>query len=475
MASTRSIWSPAMGSSTQRIQFSQHPKAFTCSGSNKIMDDPVLALCGHLFDKNVLNQRSSCPIDGSSLIGAIELPELKNRINAYLKPAPTHEMKYEEDRPSELFIGNNISAKGIVKKQDETPESNNADQERKQTEDYQSEVEVARIKKLQDNIHFDDIHGLERIASNAFVSGSKDATLKMWDLKGTFIKALKPQCVGNGYQYWVTALESFGNGLWASGTRSGDISIWNDQGEELNFFNYHPSRNNSYVCKDRNKQRINCITKLKYTDNELLFYTGTPGKIQLWDGNTGKLIRYYNAAQNDWVYCIELLENNRMIVVIGSDLEVWDMKDRNNPSRTSIIQEDLQARTKGQRPHISSILRLEQDQKAIAAALFDGSVKIVDVNMQKQTINYTEHQGRVWNVIHVGDGLIASGADDKTIKIWDIRQKKSACTLSGNSGRVSALLRTSQYEFISGSCPDDGYSKEKASFTFWSLKNMTKK
>jgi len=401
------------------------------------MEKPFLGMCGHLFDEAVLKKYSKCPLDQRSLADAIPLPGLRDRISHH-------------------SIGQKIAEDSYEKKVKE-PEFGT--------------IQATKEKVIK-NVHLDDIHGLILSGKN-IISGSKDNMLRMWDLEGKYIQPLRPYISSQkkGYEYWVTALSPLSNGLFASGTRNGDISIWDETGEELVAMKYNPSQRsmNGYTCKDRNKQRINCITEYSQSQNSLLFYTGTAKFIQLWDSDKRGIIWYHQASQNDWVYCIEVLENNNLIVVIGPDLEVWDMSDFASPKRSKVV-DGLSFSGGSQRPHISSILRLPTKKEHLAAAFFDGSVRIVDLTSQKTVIQYAEHEKRVWSVIDVGMNLLASGADDKTIKIWDVRQKHSVCTLGGNPGRVSSLLKIGEGRFISGSCPDDlKTSKDKASFTFWNL------
>jgi len=330
-----------------------------------------------------------------------------------------------------------------------------------------------RPLKIIRNAHDDDIHGFVSTAPGFFVSGSKDNSLKMWTINGDFVQHLETEASKRGYKYWVTALSAFSKGLWASGTRDGQITIWDVEGNVQSTLRYNPSRGakNRYQCKERNKTRINCITELDASEESVTFYTGTPKYIQLWDGLSGKFLRGYKASENDWVYCIEVLEKQHLLVVIGSDLEYWKMHSF-HPKKQSLIQESRH-RAHRQRPHISAIKRLEHDRNQLASALFDGSVKLIDIIAQRLLRDYREHRGRVWSVENVRPQLFASSADDKTIKIWDVRQHQSVLSIGKNPGRVSSLLRLSDTSLISGSCPDDVMaSQEKASMTFWDIRQI---
>lgn len=470
------------------VQKSTIPPAFLCSSSNKVMDDPVLALCGHLFEKTVSESISNCPADETPLRNCIPFDELKKSIEewkasfvgvqaigkASSSSSPNGVLDSQPLRPNSTTNRSYVSALS----------SDDFEKDFKEVESSFSKIKLKEKKERKSkevspdlvvrNVHQDDIHGFISISPEFFVSGSKDNTLKMWNVNGELVQPLVPQSSTRGYKYWVTALSKFSNGYWASGTRDGYITIWNQDGQEISNIWYNPSKGakNKYICKDRNKSRINCITELRTNQQTTEFYTGTPRYIQLWDGRTGRFLKGYRASDNDWVYCIEVLENNNLLVVIGSDLEYWNMSSR-FPQKQNLIEETKKERRARQRPHISAITRLEHNRDMLSSALFDGSVKIVNIATQKLVHDYQEHIGRVWAVTNLQPQILASSADDKSIKIWDIRQRRSTMTITGNPGRVSSLLRLSETILISGSCPDKVFdSQEKASITFWDIRKI---
>lgn len=459
-----------MASLDRPVNTAKFPPAFLCTASQQIMKDPVLALCGHLFDRSVLQKIQKCPRDGYPLHEVFAVPDLKQRIVAHLKPAQPVPEQNNAPKPAPKPAQPEEETKQLDFKKLSLFQKAATQEKKDATE--KCELSVSAIKKLAP-VHQDDIHGLIPI-KNGFVSGSKDQTLKVWGQDGTLACDLQPS-VQRGYKYWITALAPFSNDLWASGTRDGEITIWDTKGQEVSTLQYQPSAHSkqNQISKDRNKQRINCITELRKTDKQHLFYTGTPRFVQLWDGVSGKMVTYHEASQNDWVYCIDATDPNKLIVVIGSDVQIWDMNNITLKNKADLIEEDLAG--KKQRPFISSILRMPQDQKKLATVDFQGALSVVDMTSQKCLLKYQEHVGRVWNVIEAPENLLATCADDRSIKLWDVRCQKSVCTLSKNPGRVSALLKIADDTLLSGSCPDNPYtSKEKASFTFWSIKQQKK-
>ena len=399
-----------------------------CTSTGLTLRDPVIASCSHLFEKCVLdNQKiTACPKCKYPIDWYVPCAELKQKI------AQLYPLQEEKKIPNQVLI--------------------NKEQEKV-------------IWKV--NAHKDDIHGLLRISPGRFVSGSKDTTLKIWDSNGQCLNTLEPK-EKQGYKFWVTALAKMGD-KWISGSRDGRITLWDLTGKEIRTFYYQPSfhSKNQTVCKDRNKNRINCIFENPAVPNT--FFTGTPKYIQLWNAD-GKMLNYVQAHNNDWVYCIDSLGGEDLIVVIGSIMQIWKKNKNDNGYEKSFLIDEVKQKSI-QRLHISAIVKLQSNPKQLASALFDGSVRIVDLQKQCTICSYEEHLNRVWSVVNLSANHFASSADDKKIKIWDLRQKSSVHTISNQPGRVSCLLEMGENKIISASCPDNPFqSKEQGTLTFWDLR-----
>jgi WD40 repeat protein len=110
-------------------------------------------------------------------------------------------------------------------------------------------------------------------------------------------------------------------------------------------------------------------------------------------------------------------------------------------------------------------------------AVFDGSVRVVDLEKRKTTFHGTEHKNRVWTIENTNPACFASCADDGYIKLWDIRiPPKSTFTIRDNEkekARVSVLLQLDNNQLVSGSCPDDvRNTHNKAQFSFWDIRRL---
>lgn len=308
-----------------------------------------------------------------------------------------------------------------------------------------------------ENAHQDDIHAMIS-QDNSFITGSKDTTIKRWETTGSLKNDILTNKFPN-YRKWITALSTYEGEQWISGNRKGGITIW-EKNKKTNSLFYKASNETCY-CKNRNINRINCITS-----KNKLFFTGTPKYFQIWNKN--RLLKKVKVDDNDWVYQIDFLTNRKILLVIGSRLEIWKNKKNFWRKDKEVFSEYETEKTK--RPHIASLAFL--DEEIFSTASFDGTIKIIDLSTETILKNYDEHKGRAWKVIKIDSSIVISGADDKTMKIWDIRKKDSITTKKNHPGRVSNLLSINNI-IISASCPDDVFnSKEKACLTFWDIRKL---
>lgn len=432
------------------------PKAYLCISSSKLMEDPVLALCSHIFDRSVVKELEICPQDGQKINKdkLIGLGELKKAIDDY---------KF---------------AQGLVKPQAKWANFTQTLREKKSPEILVTSAPKKPALKpsfSSQNVHDDDIHGLIKISDDLFLSGSKDTTVKLWDARGSFISYLRDDAISCGYESWVTTLVNLDETYSAYGTRDGHISVFkNDMSDSIFLKNESHVVEDSLTCKERNVLRILCLEKSKLEEEPTKFYAGVPGALQKWDYKTRRLEKIYKTGTGDWVYSIKTIGSKNLLVACGGDLQKWDYHE-GHFKRNDIIKETMKQRHMPQRPLISSIEYVDSMQSKVLLSIFGGHIKLMDLEKAKCERLYQEHTGRVWMSLPLKENLFASCSDDKTVKFWDLRQAKSALTVKDQPGRVSCLLKMKEDLLISASCPDDlNASTQKASFTFWDLRYFDK-
>lgn len=354
---------------------------------------------------------------------------------------------------------------------------------------YQEQLDLRRIKVIK-NVHRDDIHCIIKLCDQTFVTGSKDGSLKKWGFDGKLIKIISnievnqtnPLSNSNSntidYTKWVTAIAAVNDQYWMSGTRDGHVHLWNNSGTFLKDLKAEhapfPGQNNP-LCKNRNVHRVNCLSSYEKYVNKPFVFAGWATQFTLHSYEQCRRLKYTYTSSNDWVYAVQPINQRSLLVVTGCRLDLWGLSANYNwELKSYLIRED---RTLNLRPYISAITPLMDTDSMYGLAVFDGSVRIYDLEAQKTIFHGQEHQKRVWTVENITSHCFASCADDGYIKLWDTRQpSNSICTLLDNeelSARVSVLLSLNNNQFLSGSCPDDvKKSATKAQFSFWDIRHL---
>lgn len=330
--------------------------------------------------------------------------------------------------------------------------------------------------KIVKNVHQDDIHCVASLADKTFVTGSKDGSIKKWNRDGTLVRLIvDPKKID--YTKWVTAIAPFDGENWLSGTREGKAYLWNNAGTaSIDMLTKHaplPSKKNP-KCKARNAHRINCLAGFTAQSKKAFFFAGWATQFSLHDATTCKRLRCTYTSENDWVYAIQPLTPEALLVVTGCRLEVWGLKKGTYDweMQNSLIAEN---RKLPQRPYISAITPLLNSAEKFGLAVFDGSVRVCDLEKKSIVFWGQEHIERVWTIENIARDCFASCGDDGFVKLWDVRSPpKSLWSLKGNEhakARVSILLNNGEHQLIGGSCPDDvKRSHDKAQFTFWDIR-----
>jgi len=95
------------------------PRAFCCSETGKLMRDPVLALCGHLFERSVVDGGGTlCPHDKNMVREYVSCAELKELIRErYPKTVTSSVLKHSVLRkfPNVIYRAHDDDIHGIIK------------------------------------------------------------------------------------------------------------------------------------------------------------------------------------------------------------------------------------------------------------------------------------------------------------------------------------------------------------------------
>lgn len=310
--------------------------------------------------------------------------------------------------------------------------------------------------------HRDDIHSIVKRDSE-LVTGSKDGHVKIWTTSGDIVSDMYRTDTGHTYCKWVTALASSSNEakLWYIGTRDGLVQSSYGDSYELRL------QDGPHRCKSRNTDRINCITQHHRADD--LLFVGQPthvtclsycsteeGFSKRWD---------VKVSENDWVYTIDMLGEDRVLLTIGSELSVLNVARPAKPQTILRLQ-----RTNKQRPFISSVTSI--GTTTFACTVFDSTVISVDIQTGRIRWTGVGHVGRVWKSMYLpSKKLLCTCADDSSLKFWDMRNRTAIKTVYVGNGRVSCITSIDDNTFVTGNCPDQpDYSRLNAELRFWDVR-----
>ena len=151
--------------------------------------------------------------------------------------------------------------------------------------------------------------------------------------------------------------------------------------------------------------------------------------IQLWDTETGRLLRTLNKHVKP-VYCVSWSPDGRTLASCSEDatIRLWDTRGGYTPKFIP------------KQPMAVYSLAWSPDGKLLAFGSADSMVRIWNIETQLVTNTFAKHTALVDCLAWSPDGyLLASGSDDKTIQIWDIHTGQSRYTLPGHSDAIFGL------------------------------------
>lgn len=223
---------------------------------------------------------------------------------------------------------------------------------------------------------------------------------------------------------------------------------------------------------------MHCLLSLQ---NELpgfaddVVIAGMARQAVFWDHRADVVSGTAQVHTNDWLYAMLLLTSAAVptfALVIGSALEVHEL---HHPHHHSGLRFEKvcdvwgqkhtsgrhQQRSGSKRPHIASIVRIDDDH--LAGGCFDGVVRVFDLRRNVCTLDMGGHRERVWDVVAMptlGPSVLASGADDQSLCLWDTRCQNQMIFRDTNfPGRVSSLLAVDDGRtLIAASCANDPHT-----------------
>jgi WD40 repeat protein/serine/threonine protein kinase len=284
-----------------------------------------------------------------------------------------------------------------------------------------------------------------------FASAGRDRTVRVWDAKsGACIAALK------GHEAVVTCVAWSPHGTrLASGARDGKLILWDASTFERPFVldcdrdvetlawspdgkriaagggAHLPNGGGGFVTvwDASSGSRLQHLTgnlgvsalAWQPAGNQLVAAEGWPGAIQVWEADSGQLLRTFPAHDHS-VSTVAWRPDSRQLAsasldqrIMIWDAETWQPVTTIEPAHYGVV----------------SALAWDEDGRRLFSGGADGLIRIWDARNGAPINVLRGHQAQVTSVAWwPSQGRILSGSLDGTVKIWNPETKQIACTVA---------------------------------------------
>ena len=255
------------------------------------------------------------------------------------------------------------------------------------------------------------------------LSGSDDATLKLWDLtKCTCLRTFQV------YRYGVTSVAFSPDGRQALSGGQKKIKLWDlAQSKCLRTFEGHTDWVHSVAFS---------------LDGRQVLSGGADWTLKLWDLVTGMCLHTFE-GHTGIVYSVAISPDGRQALSGSGEktLKLWDL-----------VQGACLRTFEGHTDWVHSVAFSPDGRQALSGSR-DKTLKLWDLAQSKCLRTFEGHTDWVHSVAFSPDGTWAlSGSDDETIKLWDLTQGACLRTLEGHTDHVlSVAFSPDGRQVLSGS------------------------
>ncbi len=250
------------------------------------------------------------------------------------------------------------------------------------------------------------------------VSGSRDNTLKVWELDTG-----KEICTLKGHTHSIRAVAISPDGrLVVSGSFDKTLKVWDLKPtmpakgvEELQTMKGHYSEG-SIVA---------------FQPGEKLVASGSGDEtLRFWDLTDGKLLGTWRAPVEP-EHILGIGPDVQLVITStgkgGKTLKVWNLG-----SGEALL-------LKGHTKSVQTVA-ISPDSRLAVSGSWDNTLKVWDLESGEELRTLSGHSNVVHTVAISPDGRLAvSGSYDSTLKVWDLDSGRELRTLSGHSGGVHAV------------------------------------
>ncbi|KAJ3363391.1 hypothetical protein HDU91_003014 [Kappamyces sp. JEL0680] len=261
--------------------------------------------------------------------------------------------------------------------------------------------------------HTDCVYCMQ-LLGDLLITGSRDHTIKMWDLKSeTCVKTLQ------GHAGSVLCIQAKDN-LLVSGSSDTNTKLWDiSTGEQIRTLYGHSGP----------------VLNLAFDMELNVLVTGSKDRmIKVWELSTGTLLY----TMGPFLNAINAVQLGKGIIISAGGEHDIHISDLYNHGR----------RIKNLQGHTRSIASLHYDGKVLISGSSDCFIKIWDIEAGEAIMTLHGHGGIVRSVYSHGDRLV-SGSYDQTIKVWSLKTGAMLSNLELHGDQVFKAVSNSKAIFSS--------------------------
>ncbi len=274
------------------------------------------------------------------------------------------------------------------------------------------------------------------------LSGSKDKTVKLWDLQKGEILA---SWVGHEGTVTSVAFGPYGR-LALSGSADKTVRLWNVKtGKLIETFQGHEYG----------------ITAVAISPDGSLGLSGSVDHTaKLWDLGSLELVSTWRGHRFP-VYAVAFSPDSEKALTGGLDIKYWDVSRGNLLATWKATDDEADSPFGAPEPSTKKedllmgiwSLAFDAEGKRAIAGGFDRAITLWEVKTGRPIARWTGHYLPVSSAVFSPDGKhVLSSSLDKTLRLWDIKLGMDITSWQGHAmGVVSAALRPDGKQALSGS------------------------